>query len=339
MPTLKKYWVVLGLCLLMALVSCKAGKTSTLENGAVFTTEGISAELDEVNLKKGLATYFSRSVNKARQARGVTGEDVTISASAFAVEAKKAIRLGPNTYYAVKVSCNVAEKYGFADSFPMRFVTEPSGTLYMFGMMHLEDGSEAILARAPEVSNLSLPEAISPKLLTTGQGTKAVVFISDPFCGYCRQGYEYLKNNMGLIGELRVVHNPIFAHMGSDIAAWVMDYAVDENYQPLAVYTFTYTGLQPFTPREVDGQIQEPTEEGVATVILEQYQTIYPDMFKGMDTKDVYTMLKARYADEIEQDAALLRDSEFTSTPVFVVGGKVIKGFGSDKIDELLRAE
>jgi len=328
----------LFLCALMlcafGLVACKTtGKTVA---PGVFVTENVTVQLDEVNLLNNLAKHFSSVVMANAVARDAKAEPIPVDK--FRIEEKQAVQLGANTYFAVKVVLDGAEEYAVDLPFPMRSVVDPSGNLVLSNVIDLRVPEEAILSRAPAVSRLDFPPQLVPQTIMEGGGTKDVIFVSDPFCGYCRKGYAYLSANIDAIRQIKLVHHPIFPQAGSLAAVWMLEYAIDENIRPAEVFGFTYSKLQRATPVEGAG---DDGDRLIAVQILAQYRDAFPELFKGkeVDLVKFYDQLGRRYAQGTMEVDAALASADLSGTPVFVVDGEVISGLDVKALNKALCIE
>lgn len=302
---------------------------------AEYRTEGIEAVLDEGALKDALAAYWSGVVNKMPPFKGDNA--VTLSPEDFRILAKAPVQKGENIYFAVKVGFKNAKKYYLAPPFPMTMVVDPTGTLFFTKVIDIAASEEAILKRTPEVSRALLPEGVRVTTVKAGEGAASVTLVSDPFCAHCRHGYKFLSEHMEHVLVLKVIHNILFDNRGSAVAAWVMEYAVDQGMDPAAIFDFTYMKLKPVDPRRgAKGKGLTPLEVGLQ--ILSQYQREFPALFDevGGDLKAMYKYLSMKYAKAITADRDRLINARLRATPVFKVDEELIHGFDEHRLAELL---
>jgi len=290
------------------------------------------APLDEEALKANLVQLFNSRGDKAASTpeagSGLRPQDLRI-------EAVKAVSLGPNTYYAVKIG--LAEpKAGPDMGFPLTTVVDPSGSLVFGSVIDLARGEEAILSQAPEVTRLDFPESVQPETFLTGSGRADIVFVADPFCPYCRQGYTFLLDHLDLAARVRIAFCPLTPSNGSAVAAWVMDYARARDIRAREVLDFCFSELRPIPPVGEDGERLTPEEGSLA--FLEQFRERFPELLQETDgdLKRFYELLVDQFAlGQIEAQKAL-NQAGFSAVPVFVVDGETIQGMDAEALGKAL---
>lgn len=281
--------------------------------------------LDETALCNNLAQMFTRHPDMT----DLTGNDLRI-------ELRQAVQVGTNTYYAVKVGLTTDHPKAASLPFPMTFVTEPTGTLLLNSAMNLKTGEEGILSQAADVTRIEFPASVTPTVLATGTGKADVIFVADPFCPHCRKGYGFLESRLESIHRIRMAHNPLTPSNGSAVAAWVMEYAMDKGIQPQEVVKFSFTALKPIPPR--DGKGAPLSSDDISMNILGQYKKRFPRLFGPVngDLKKTYDMLINNYAKPQIDAHQQLKKAGFTSSPIFIVDGRVIKGMSPKDLTSAL---
>lgn len=317
---------------LMNFVGCHSGKQASPDSYN-FQTDSTEVKLDEEAYKKNLAAYFSKVANKNNKSKFI---GIHIEPQGFRIEELQPLQLGENSYFVTKVSLVDGYNYGLEKQFPLKAVTDPTGRLLFTQVFDLKERKEPFFSRAPKVTQLTLPESVKRTVVMTGPGTRDVLFISDPFCSYCRKGYAYLSRNMNHIRKVEVIHNPLFPQIGSAVASWVIEYAKANNYKPSEVFGFTYSRLNPVQPQIVNGKKTSLPPELVAFGIIKQYVAAFPGLFKGADEQEVYSRLIAEHSKEVADTRDQLQRAGFSSTPVFSIDGKILRGVNTKRLDELL---
>ena len=215
----------------------------------------------------------------------------------------------------------------------MTLLTDASGTI-QFGMVaDLATGQEAALSQATEITRLRLPDAL-PKQLATGTGSHDVIFVSDPFCPFCRQAASYLLESLDRIASLKIVHLPLPMHPGADAATWIMEYATERQsagVDPLAVMRYAYAQLR--IPAQ--GTSPDTARKDVVTQFLEQF----PALAAGLETSSPETflyILKGKYEAQSADTAAQLQRLQITGTPFILVDGQSVRGFDKSRLEKLL---
>jgi glutaredoxin len=326
---------ILLIILSLALFACNAPRTNALQESSIYQTKNITTQLDEKALTESLAIHFSNYVN-LRDKEKPNAKPVIINPVHFTIEQKQPVQLGCNTYFAVRITFKDAGFYNLAPPFPLKVVTDPTGMLLFNTVFDLRKSREAILSKSPTVNQIFFPDSISPATFLTGTGSKDVIFISDPFCGYCRKGYEFLTENLDSIRDIKIVHNPLSPETGSAVATWVMDYARENNIKTSEILEFSYSKLTPVNAEKHENQHPSPTE--ISINILEQYKKVFPELFEQTDNEVLpfYEMLIKKHATRMIKSQTIMKEAGFTSTPFFVINGKVIRGLDKESLEKAL---
>ncbi|EGW43094.1 hypothetical protein HMPREF0178_03994, partial [Bilophila sp. 4_1_30] len=149
---------------------------------------GAAPQLNEEALRSVVISRLGRVLTENGQdavARKLLSDNVRI-------DKYQPVRVGVVDLYAVQLSLHHPDGSS-QPNLPdrMTLLTDASGTI-QFGMVaDLATGQEAALSQATEITRLRLPDAL-PKQLATGTGSHDVIFVSDPFCPFCRQAASYL---------------------------------------------------------------------------------------------------------------------------------------------------
>jgi len=320
----------------LALAGCRAAGTPAPGLDSGYRTEGVRATLDEAALRQSMAAYWSAVVNQMPFFKD--GEKIALAPEAFEVQAAAPVQKGGNVYFAVRLGLRDAKKYYLAPPFPLTVVVDPTGTLFFPKVIDIASRREAILDRAPAVTQIALPAGLDATLVRRGTGATDVTIISDPLCGYCRKGYAFVLRHMDAVRNLTVVHNILFAGRGSDVAAWMMEYARTRPVDLAAIYGFSYARLRGVEPLMVDGKPRQRPEDEVAENILGQYKAAFPALFEetGGDVRAMYALLSGRYAERTAANRDRLVEALMASTPMFVVKGEIVRDFDEARLARLL---
>lgn len=271
--------------------------------------------LNETALRENLASQFAQHPDM-----------VGLKNNTLRIEAQHAIQVGNNTYYTVKIGLSDTHLNGAKLGFPMTFSTEPTGTLLFNSVINLRNGKEALLSQSPDVTQINFPASVTPSTFATGTGKSDVIFIADPFCPHCRKGYSFLSDRLNSIHRISLAHNPLIPSNGSAIAAWVMEYALKNDFRAWDVVKFSFSKLKPVSPLGEKGTRLSPKE--VSMNILAQYKDQFPQLFEAVngDLGSAYEILIKEHAQsQIEAHSQLIK-AGFTFSPIFIIDGRVIKG-------------
>lgn len=309
---MKKHLIITLLLVATALLPACAGKR-TADTTAM-------PPLDQEALLTNLGRYFSQ----------VSGEEKPkYSHKDFRILASQGVQIGPNTYYALKIG---APEGGNTDNglpLPLTIIADPTGTLALNSVMDLRLGREAILSRAPAVTRVEFPKSVTPTVVMTGQGKTDIIFVGDPFCSHCRNGYAFLADHKAQIGSVRLAHNPLVPGNGSAAATWTIEYAVDRHIRADEALAFSFTELKP-------SRADTPTR--AAMDILKQYHARFPELFDeaGGDVGAFYNQLKVEFAPAMIRNHNELKKAGFNSSPFFIIGETVVKGMNEKALIEVL---
>lgn len=294
---------------------------------SAMPVQAATPQLDEAGLRQHVAARISRLLTENGQeavARKLSPDNVEI-------DKYQPVRVGSVDLYAVQLSLHHPEGSSLPDR--MTLLTDASGAI-QFGMVaDMATGQEAALVQATEITRMLLPEHLSQPL-AAGTGSHDVVFVSDPFCPFCRHAAAYLLERLDKIAALKIVHLPLPMHPGADAAAWAMQYArerSDAGLDPLAVMRYVYGDLT--VPAQGTGI--DVARKEVITQLLRQF----PALASGLDAPSAETLLyilKGKYEAETVITAEQMQKLGISGTPVILVDGQPVRGFDKAHLEKLL---
>lgn len=169
-----------------------------------------------------------------------------------------------------------------------------------------------------------------------GQGATDIVFVSDPFCPFCRQAFSYLMGKSAFYGEFRLAHFPLAGHIGADIACSIMTWAEENDAEHLGDYArFAYEKLP--VPRVADRSPKSLTKARVevAAAFLKSFPKLKA---LGADGAAIVKALHdSPYAARVAADIARATGMDINGTPIIFVGKTRVEGFDKDRLDSLLK--
>lgn len=320
--------------LLITLVACDSSK-----EGTGLVAKGESVPLDEEQLKQSLAVAWSNKLTVERARKGQQTEDVVLGADSIEIAQKKQVQVGSNAYYAVKVKLKQPKKYMLPPE--MSMVVDPTGNLVFAEVVDIKSGHEAVLKKAPEITKIKLSDSVESMdsiVIQNLPGDNKVTFIADPFCSYSRRAYAFICQNSDKLGRVELVQNPLYPRAGSDVAAWVVEYAIEKRIGAKELLDFTFTSLKPVQPLVVNGKgvAKKPVEVGIE--ILEQYKKRFPVLFSGEqeNLQAAYNSLANQYARKADYTKMVLASSGIRSAPLFIINGEVVRGMKKEKLAAML---
>lgn len=158
-------------------------------------------------------------------------------------------------------------------------------------------------------------------LLLRGSGDAQVLFLSDPFCPYCRHGYTYLLDQKDKIDQLKIAHFPINPNSGAlALTFLMMEFKGQDNY--LDVVDFAYM-------IEMD-DISGNRDYQVISMFNQEFG-VFED-----EPEKVFAYLEDRHLDLLTEEMEKMQGLGLTGTPVFIVNGVMVNGFNKVRINQLL---
>lgn len=279
---------------------------------ALFATTA-HAELDTKSVKE----------NVAKRVQAMT--DMEYSPDKVSVYRQQPVKVEMSgkklDLYAVRVKLEPAEK-GQKEG-DLKFLVDASGNVSMADIKSMTTGRSVVSDAMDEINRVDLPDDFGD-LLTKGNGDHEVVFVSDPFCPYCRKAFEFLLDRKERFGEFRTVHMPLEMHNGADAVTWAVKEAEASGVDPMAAMKVAYRDVAPIK------QDEKPSK------VLNAFLETFPALAKKWDSpEDAYYYLRGKYAGE-DKDVQKARELGVTGTPGIFIDGVRVKGFDQNKIADLL---
>lgn len=295
-------------------------KYVTISLATLFCCVGVasaSAELDETSLKNSVITR----VQKVLATSGKTEAGTALTPEMIQLEIVQPMRIGTIQLYAVKLTLQNPLSAEQVDVMSL-LVDETGQTQYT--AMDIATGADVGLGKATEVNKLTLPDSISASTFYVGSGKNRVIFISDPFCPYCRHAYDFIQQYKSKIKDISIVHLPLEMHPGADMASWIMEYSADRHIQFNEVVNFAYTELQ--LPDKSLSQIDSQKN------VLSQFIEKFPDILDGGTSENLFYLLKGKYGDSTITKIKELERLNIKGTPVIIINNQPVHGFNKSEI-------
>lgn len=277
--------------------------------------------LDEANLRSSVASRINMMLSGQPDgsSRFIAPDDVRIDKT-------QPVSVQGITLYAVRIllAPHAAADSTASEPDEMVLLTDPSGSVQIGMVTDLKTGREIAMAQASELTRMDISSQLTHPILT-GEGDKEVVFVSDPYCPYCRQAYSFLRNQLAHIRTLALVHLPLPMHPGADAAVWVMLYAQEQaKILHEDVVDFAYTAL---AVPEAAGASTEAAQKQV----IGQFLARFPEL-SAQEPDSFYYFLKGKYEAENLTTAKALQKLRITGTPVVIIDGQPVHGFDQQAI-------
>lgn len=280
---------------------------------AVSASANVSA-LDQESLKRSVLSRIQSVI----QSRG--GVIANITPAVINIEKVQPVTVGAVTLYVVKMTVRGTGE--MPDE--MVLLTEQTGQAQFGLVLNLATGEEMAMSQARDTTSMHIDSSLESVYLV-GTGTKTVQFVSDPFCGFCRQAFALLEQQADAILSLSFIHWPLPMHPGADMAIWVMEYA--KEHAPVdvfkAVVKFAYTGLR--TPGA-------DSKKGPQEQVLEQFFNRFPELLGKLDISNFAPLLKGMYQGKTIRIQSGLQQLGISGTPLIIIDGAPINGFDRPEI-------
>jgi thiol-disulfide isomerase/thioredoxin len=300
--------------------------TSTLAQGAgagaaaATTTAGAAGFNVEAFRKNFLAGLDSRANFPALTADSVQVDQVERAAS-----------IGGMDIYAVKGRLVPAE----GQSQPFLLFISADGQHHVSDIISLSQGKSILKDTRDRIRAEGLKD-FGHTILKGTPGKPVVVYVSDPFCPYCRQAFVYLMGKKDSFSELRLAHYPLPSHPGADIASALMVWAAEKA--PQKALDFVRFGYIDLALPKLKDKSPESLKKAWAQV-AGAYLAHFPELKAlGKDGAAIVAALGgSEYARRVAEDVAKAGGMDITGTPVIFVDKVRVVGFEEERLGELLK--
>ncbi len=158
-------------------------------------------------------------------------------------------------------------------------------------------------------------------LLFTGSGQASVLYLSDPFCPYCRHAYTYLRDQKDRISEFKIAHFPINPNSGAvALTLIMMDFKGEDNYQDVVDFAYNVD------PTGLTGN----ADHSVIRLFNNEFQIF------TRTSEDVFDYLQEKHQNNLAREMEKMRAMGLSGTPVIIINGIRVDGFNRDRINDLL---
>ncbi len=158
-------------------------------------------------------------------------------------------------------------------------------------------------------------------LLFHGSGQAEVLYLSDPFCPYCRHAYTYFLDQKNRIGEFRIAHYPINPGSGSlALTFLMMEHKDADIFRKVVDFAYEVELDRP----------SDNADHAVIEVFNERFD-IYPQ-----PAQEVFDYLQRKHQESLVRDMEKMRDMGLSGTPVIIINGIRVDGYNRQRIDDLL---
>lgn len=246
-------------------------------------------------------------------------------------QVERAATFGGMDIYAVKGRLAPAE----GQSQPFLLFISADGQYHVSDVISLSQGKSILKDARDRIREADLKD-YGHSILKGAPGKPVVVYVSDPFCPYCRQAFAYLLGKKDSYSELRLAHFPLPSHPGADIACALMAWAADKA--PQKALDFVRFGYLDLPLPKVKDRSPESLKKAWAQV-AGAYLARFPELKAlGKDGAAIVAALGgSEYAQRVAEDMAKAGSMDITGTPVIFVDKVRVVGFEQERLSELLK--
>jgi len=218
-------------------------------------------------------------------------------------------------------------------------------TVDQTGTYHFPDVNEISTNKSMSLeAKRIIQKAFLPKdfgdILFTGSGTEDVVFISDVFCPFCRDAYDYFMSKKEQIKSFKILHMPIKElHPTADIASFLMEHAreIFSQQEYIDFINYAYTELTEEGSNAGAGSPKKDLLE-LELNMVKKLTTKYPALLKNhADINALFFYLKGKYTGKFEANKMLARSFGIQGTPAMFINGFLVKGFDINTLNNIFK--
>jgi protein-disulfide isomerase len=320
------------LTLLLALSLLALAQTQALADGPASEAKG-SASDAKGSASDAKGSAFNVEAFRKNFLAGLSGRPNFPALTLDGVlvdQAEKAASFGGMDIYAVKG--RLVPAGGQAQPF-LLFISA-DGQHHVTDIVSLSEGKSILKDTRDRLRSAEL-KGFGHTILKGKPGKPVVVYVSDPFCPYCREAFAYLMNKKDSFSEFKLAHYPLPSHPGADIACALMAWAADKApKKALDFVRFAYTDLA--VPKVQDRGPEDLQKAWVQ--VASAYLARFPEL-KALGKSGaaiVAALGDSKYARGVAEDMARAGGMDITGTPVIFVDNARVVGFDQDRLDELL---
>lgn len=282
----------------------------------LYFPSGLMAALQEDNLMDNVFTRFQAIITeRGGDPESIVREDMAVVKSIpFEVELS-----GQDvSLYAVKIVLSQPES---GQKQHVTLIVDETGNVQLDGALaRLNTGRSMHQEVMDELERLENDPGVGD-VLFQGSGDADVLYLSDPFCPYCRNAYSYLLEQKDRINELKIAHFPVNQDSGAVALSFLMmEFKEEDIYQQ--VVDFAY---------ELDRkQLTDNADLAVIRIFNQKFE-IYT-----RTPEDVFEALQEKHGESLSREMEKIQAIGLSGTPVIIIDGIRIDGFNRDRVDSLL---
>lgn len=294
--------------------------------------------LDENALK---AAALKRLVNTIKQQNPAAVGLENITVNNLKIAQKEPIQFGNTHLWMVKLRFDALPmiQTGDAKTLDMTMTVDPTGTYQYSDVSTVETAENLFTNARREINKLEIPEQLG-HLLMKGTGKAKVLFISDPFCSFCRAQYKYLKGETAKFAEVKLLHMPMAnLHPSAPFTTAILSFAKDKlpQEQFVQVVDYAYTEIdEDIKPSSVNNNPVPATIEQ-EQVILKKFTDKFASLTKDQQGDALFYYIKGKYVALVNEEVkAITAKFQVQGTPNTFIDGYSVRGFQRAEIEYLL---
>lgn len=227
--------------------------------------------------------------------------------------------------YAIKAQ--VSSPVGKGQPSNVKMIVDRSGKLQL-SVQDLATG-KSLVQNAKDVINRKPIDPDMGQTVFEGDGSRDVLLVIDPFCGYCRKAVSWFMDHRENINTLRVLQVPFARKAGADVASWAF-WDGSETVDSGKLLRFIYSS-------NVDPLGKDATEKDKSRILKHVMQE-FPALKKKWGTPERgFYYLKGRFQKMGQKNIRIAQSQlEVKATPGVFVDGIPVKGWNPQRYGELL---
>lgn len=217
---------------------------------------------------------------------------------------------------------------------PFTMFVSADGRFYVSELVELAAGKSVLKPARDKMRALDLKSL--GHTLVTGTGARTVIYVSDPFCPYCRTGFAYMMGKTAAFGEFKLAHLPLSSHPGADIACALMAWAADKAPErSLDFARFAYADLAAPSVKDRSAANMQKAWVEVAAAFLKRFPEL--KALGGSGEAIVQALVGSSWETAVREDMAKAAALDISGTPVSFVDGVRVEGFDHARLESLLK--
>lgn len=283
---------------------------------AFFCPSSLAAGLQEEHLINNVVTRFQGIIaDRGGDPDSISRENMTLER---AIPFEVNVSGQDLTMYAVRLVLSGPEP---GHKQPVSLIVDKKGNIQLDGaFVDLSTGRSIHQKVMDDLERLDKNPEVGD-LLFVGSGLANILYLSDPFCPYCRHAYTFMLDQEDRIKGFKIAHFPINPSSGAVALTFLMmEHKGMENFRE--VVDFAYM----IDPAGLTGN----ADHSVIRAFNEEFE-VY-----NRPPEDVFDYLREKHQDDLSREMDKMREIGLSGTPMIFIDGIRVDGFNRDRIDDLL---